>query len=147
MPHMGRSDVARQRDALKAFAALRREPSLPMRANDDNARPMTPRAAMAILEAIDELTLEVRLLRRSMEKKLAALDDQLAAMVSAAEAEDTKIDSLIELVKKMVQPLGLTADQQAKLDKIMASVGDNADRIQAAIDANTPPAPAPAEPA
>lgn len=75
------------------------------------------------------------------EHHMAALDDQLDAAVAAAEAEDTKIDSMIALFKQMTQPLGLSADQQAKLDRITAAISDNPDRIQAAIDANTSPAP------
>ena len=75
-----------------------------------------------------------------MEKIMATLDD----LVAAAAAEDTKIDSLIALVvalKAKVDAIpGLTAEQQAKIDAAFASITDNPDRIQQAIDANTPAA-------
>lgn len=78
-----------------------------------------------------------------METKMATLDD----LVSAATAEDTKIDSLIALVQALKAKVDevvagtLTPEQQAKIDAAFAAIGDNPDRIQAAIDANTPPAP------
>lgn len=78
---------------------------------------------------------------QQQEHHMTKLDDQLDAMVASAEAEDTKIDSIIALLGQITKPLDLTPEQQAKLDKITAAIGDNADRIQAAIDANTAPAP------
>lgn len=71
---------------------------------------------------------------------MATLDE----LVAAAEAEDSKIDSLISLVETLKAKVdeivagALTPEQQAKLDAAFASISDNPDRIQAAIDANTP---------
>lgn len=73
---------------------------------------------------------------------MATLDD----LVAAATAEDTKIDSLIALTAQLKAKVdeivagALTPDQQAKIDAAFAAISDNPDRIQAAIDANTPPA-------
>lgn len=78
--------------------------------------------------------------RRSL-KAMATLDD----LVAAATAEDTKIDSLIALVQALKAKVdaipGLTPAQQAQIDAAFASISDNPDRIQAAIDANTPAEP------
>lgn len=85
-----------------------------------------------------------RLLDRS-DNIMATLDD----LVSAAAAEDTKIDSLIALVEALKAKVDaivageLSPEQQAKIDAAFASITDNPDRIQAAIDANTPTEPAP----
>jgi hypothetical protein len=90
-----------------------------------------------IIETRVELRDAIRQLSKRMNKHMAKIDDDLDALVAAAEAEDTKIDSLIELVKTMTQPLGLNEEQQAKLDKALTAIKDNPDRIQAAIDAHT----------
>lgn len=74
---------------------------------------------------------------------MATLDEILTTVT----AEDTAIDSLIVLVQGLKAQLdsvlagNLTPEQQAKVDAIFAAVTDNPDRIQAAIDANTPAAP------
>ncbi len=73
-------------------------------------------------------------------KLMATLDD----LVAAASAEDTKIDSLIALVMELKAKVDaivageLTPAQQAQIDAAFAAISDNPDRIQAAIDANTP---------
>lgn len=72
---------------------------------------------------------------------MAAIDDQLDEMLATATAEDDKIDSIIALLGSLSAPLGLTAEQQAKLDQIKAKLADNPQRIQDAIDANTAPTP------
>lgn len=82
-----------------------------------------------------------------MEKIMATLED----LEAAAEAEDTKIDSLIALTAALKEQVDgalagvLTPAQQAKVDKIFAAISDNPDRIQAAIDANTTPVEPPVE--
>lgn len=74
---------------------------------------------------------------------MATLDEVLATVT----AEDTAIDSLVALVEGLKAQLDavlsgeLTPAQQAKVDAIFAAVTDNPDRIQAAIDANTPQPP------
>lgn len=81
-------------------------------------------------------------INRRLDKIMATLDD----LVAAATAEDTKIDSLIALTAQLKAKVdeivagALTPDQQAKIDAAFAAISDNPDRIQAAIDANTPPA-------
>lgn len=71
---------------------------------------------------------------------MATLDE----LVAAAKAEDTKIDSLIALVVTLKAKIdaipGITPEQQAQIDEAFAAISDNPDRIQAAIDENTPPA-------
>lgn len=113
------------------------------RNNDDEFGP-APRWAGVLHEQNNKVLAEVRRLReqvsvnqRRMERLMAKLDDELDELAAAAEAEDTKIDSLIELFKTAVKPLALTPEQQGKLDRALAAIRDNPDRIQAAIDANT----------
>jgi len=76
--------------------------------------------------------------RRRTRKLMATLDD----LVAAAAEEDTKIDSLIALVVTLKEKIdaipGITPEQQAKIDAAFASITDNPQRIQDAIDANTP---------
>lgn len=85
----------------------------------------------------------VRLGNVKLENVMATLDD----LVAAATNEDTKIDSLIALVQELKAKVDaivsgeLSPEQQAKLDAAFAAISDNPDRIQAALDANTPPAP------
>ena len=78
--------------------------------------------------------------------KIMATLDQL---VAAAQAEDTKIDSLIALTNELKAKIdaipGITPEQQAQIDEAFAAISDNPERIQAAIDANTPATP-PVEP-
>lgn len=75
-----------------------------------------------------------------LEAIMATLDD----LVAAAENEDTKLDSLIaltvEIKRKLDEALAgvLTPEQQAKVDAVFAAISDNPQRIQDAIDANTP---------
>lgn len=82
--------------------------------------------------------LKNHLIIHKLETIVATLDD----LVAAAAAEDTKIDSLIALVEALKAKVdaipGLTPEQQAAIDAAFASISDNPDRIQAAIDANTP---------
>jgi len=74
---------------------------------------------------------------------MATLDD----LVAAATSEDTKIDSLIALVVELKAQVDaivsgeLSAADQAKLDAAFAAITDNPQRIQDAIDANTPAPP------
>lgn len=83
----------------------------------------------------------VRLGKKLLRKEkitMATLDE----LVAAAQAEDTKLDSLIALVEALKAKIdaipGITPEQQAKIDEAFAAISDNPDRIQAAIDANTP---------
>lgn len=86
--------------------------------------------------------LESNHVSHKLEKIMATLDD----LVAAASNEDTKIDSLIALTAalkaKVDEALAgiLTPEQQAKVDAAFAAISDNPDRIQQAIDANTPAA-------
>lgn len=79
----------------------------------------------------------------NLETKIMATLDEVLATVTE---EDTKIDSLITLVQGLKAQLDdvlageLTPEQQAKVDAIFDAVTDNPQRIQDAIDANTPPA-------
>jgi Spy/CpxP family protein refolding chaperone len=76
---------------------------------------------------------------RKENEQMATLDE----LVEAAQAEDTKIDSLVALTERLHQKVldalsgTLTPEQQAKIDEAFAAIADNPDRIQAAIDANT----------
>lgn len=85
------------------------------------------------------------ILMKGVHSIMASLEQLLAA----AEAEDNKIDSLIALTGSIKEQLdaaiggALTPDQQARVDAIFAAISDNPDRIQAAIDANTPASPSP----
>lgn len=73
---------------------------------------------------------------------MATLDDVLAGVAD----ESTKEDSLIALVTNLKTQLdqilagGLTPAAQAKVDALFASVTANVNKVQTAIDANTPPA-------
>lgn len=102
---------------------------------------------------IDEtqITRIERLITKELRNIMATLDE----LVAAAEAEDTKIDSLIAMMGKLKEKVSaavggaLSPAQQAKVDAAFASISDNPDRIQAAIDANTEeaqPEPADEEP-
>jgi TolA-binding protein len=96
-----------------------------------------PRWAGRLAEGINQVLAEQHRIRKNQETIMATLDD----LVAAASAEDTKIDSLIALVEALKAKVdaipGLTAEQQAQIDAAFASISDNPDRIQAAIDANT----------
>lgn len=98
-----------------------------------------PDALNWIIRRIDRIEDKSNRILHNQEKIMATVDD----LVAAAQAEDTKIDSLIALVialKAKVDAIpGLTPEQQAAIDAAFASISDNPDRIQAAIDANTPP--------
>lgn len=136
----GRSDLERQERARRDHP---RQP-LPGAGVDANARPMSARHVREILEAIDELALDVRSLRKFVEKRMAKLDDDLDAIFAKVEATETKIGSaiaLLEALKAKVDAIvggSITPAQQAKLDAIFAGVSDDPDKLQAAIDANTP---------
>lgn len=65
--------------------------------------------------------------------------------------EDTKVDSIITMLSGVEQQLkdalaGVTLPPavQAKVDAVFAKAKGSADKIDAAIAANTPPTPAPA---
>lgn len=82
-----------------------------------------------------------------MENLMATLDEVLADVTE----EGTKIDSVMTLIdglKKQIDDLNLnlSPEEQAKVDAIFAGVEANKGKVQAALDANAPPAPAP-EPA
>lgn len=91
-----------------------------------------------IIRQIAGLSKELAGLNKRTRKIMATLDD----LVAAATDEDTKIDSLIALVVKLKEKIdaipGITPEQQAKIDAAFAAISDNPERIQAAIDANTP---------
>jgi len=109
---------------------------------------------LQIMEGIERLALRVEHLTESSRrwaaggrerdaKIMATLDD----LVAAATSEDTKIDSLIALVVELKAQVDaivsgeLSAADQAKLDAAFAAITDNPQRIQDAIDANTPAPP------
>lgn len=79
-----------------------------------------------------------------LDKIMATLDETLALVT----AEGTKDDSIIVLMNgikdQLATALGgaLSPDAQAKVDAIFAQATANSSKIQAAIDANTPVAPA-----
>lgn len=102
--------------------------------------PFAPRWASRLAEGINQVLSGQHHIHQHLEKIMATLDD----LVAAAAAEDTKIDSLIALVQALKAKVdaipGLTPEQQAQIDAAFASISDNPDRIQAAIDANTPAA-------
>lgn len=82
-------------------------------------------------------------LNQQLEIIMATLDEVVAKVTE----EDTAIDSLIALVQGLKGQLddvlsGVTLPPgvQAKVDAIFSAVEDNPQRIQDAIDANTPPA-------
>lgn len=75
---------------------------------------------------------------------MASLDETLAAVTQ----EDTKIDSLIALFAGLQAQLAdvlsgtvVAPAVQAKIDAIFSQATASAGKVQAAIDANTPPAP------
>ena len=86
-------------------------------------------------------------LSKRIEDIMHTLEDTLAAVTD----EGTKEDSLIALVegiqKQLADALAGTAlppAVQAKIDAVFQGVTDNATKVQAAIDKNTPPVPVPA---
>lgn len=102
-----------------------------------------PKWATELATAQNVLLTRTKHILANQETIMATLDD----LVAAATAEDTKIDSLIALVQALKAKVDeivagmLTPEQQAKIDAAFAAIGDNPERIQAAIDANTPPVP------
>lgn len=97
-----------------------------------------PSWAAELAQALNVSLARSRQILANQVKIMATLDD----LVAAATAEDTKIDSLIALVQALKAKVdaipGLTPEQQAQIDAAFAAIGDNPQRIQAAIDANTP---------
>jgi hypothetical protein len=97
----------------------------------------------------------IRLLRRilanqaqelaNQEIEMATLDQVLADVTD----ESTQIDSLSTLtagIKAQLDAIlagSLTPDQQAKVDAVFAGIEANKAKVVAAINANSPPAPAP----
>lgn len=80
------------------------------------------------------------------ERMAKTLDEVLAAVTPLS----TKIDSLITLTNGIEQQLKdalagtvLSPDTQAKVDAVFDQITSNATKVQAAIDANTSPAPPP----
>lgn len=83
-----------------------------------------------------ELKLKVDTMARTLDETLAAVTD-----------ESTKTDSLIALFNGVEQQLkdvlagaALPPSVQAKIDAIFDGVTNNAAKVQASLDANTPPA-------
>jgi len=78
---------------------------------------------------------------RLLRKIMATLTEVLDAVTSA----NTKTDSLIVLVQglrdQIAQLPTITPEQQVQIDGIFAAVTSEAGKVQAALDANVPPAP------
>lgn len=84
-------------------------------------------------------TLETRRQNRKLEANMATLEDTLALV----EAQNTRVDSLIALTadlhQKVIDALGggLTPSQQMRVDAVFDEVKAEADKVDAAITANT----------
>jgi hypothetical protein len=81
-------------------------------------------------------------LNEKVDSQMATLDEGLASVRAA----NTKVDSLIALFKALQQQLkgaGLSPADQAKVDSIFSEATAEATTVQAAMDENVPPAPAP----
>ncbi len=89
-----------------------------------------------------------------LNKALEALMATLQEVLDLVTAEGTKEDSIIALLNGVKQQLAdalananLSLENQAKVDAVFAGLTANAGKLDAAIAANTPPAPpAPATP-
>lgn len=98
----------------------------------DNA----PAQNVAIARAIEHIE---RNLNLKLEKVMATLEETLALV----EAQNTRVDSLIALTadlhQKVIDALGsgLTPSQQMRVDAVFDEVKAEADKVDAAITANT----------
>jgi len=95
----------------------------------------------APLWAVMLLQTQRQILNR-MENIMATLDELLASVTE----EGTKIDSLMTFIDGLKQQiddlnLGLSADEQAKVDAIFAGVAANKEKVVAALEPATPEPP------
>lgn len=74
---------------------------------------------------------------QEMERRIMATMKELQDAVAA---EDTVIDSVLELVKGLAQKIADLAPNQAAIDALAADVKAQADKMAAAVAANTPAA-------
>ena len=90
-------------------------------------------ALLAIHNKLDKLVTQGALI-------MASLDETLAAV----QAESTVDDSIIALLQGLAAQIaagGLSPADQAKVDAIFAAAQSNAQKVSAAVTANTPAAP------
>lgn len=94
-------------------------------------------------EKLEQILQRVISIEHKENQIMATLDEVLADVAD----ESTKIDSLSTLVAGIKAQLdailagGVTPEVQAKVDALFAGIEANKAKVQAAIDANTPPAP------
>lgn len=96
--------------------------------------------------AVDVLLLRQEILQRKVDEMAKTLDDVLAVVTPLGD----KIDSLVALVNGIEQQLkdalsGVTLPPgvQTKVDAVFDQITAESAKVQAALDANTPPVPTP----
>ena len=123
---------------------------------------MHPRYIQALLSSIDaRISLlewredrghpigndDARLLRRIIqlitERIMPTLDETLAAVTASGDRLDSLITFVAGLKQQLLDALAgqITPEMQAKIDAIFAEATENTGKIDAALNANTPPPP------
>ncbi len=99
-----------------------------------------------VIDRLDNLDRTTQAILANQEKIMATLDEVLTDVTD----EGTKLDSLSALIAGLKQQIAdalagttLPPAVQAKIDAVFAGVEANKAKVQAALDANVPPAPTP----
>jgi len=91
--------------------------------------------------SFDEDRLEKRIIRLIKEVIMPTLDETLAKVTEQGDRLDSLIEFVSGLKKQLEEALAgqLTPEMQAKIDAIFKEAEENTGKIDAALNANTPP--------
>jgi uncharacterized protein YegL len=92
--------------------------------------------------ALTDVAADISTIKQGIQKIMSTLDEDITAI----QEQTTVVAGLVTFIKGLKDQIAalpaLTADQQAKIDQIFASVNTNTQAISDALTANTPAAAA-----